>query len=119
MTTTVQALTKARKLINDGWVQGEYNWNDEEFCAMGSIYHALGISADGSPNDLRVLGGKPTAYLANAIVLEGFRKKVGKSFADQASSVIGFNDDEKTTKAMVLQAFGRAIRNAKRRHIHG
>lgn len=94
---TVDILIAARKkLVKYGWVQGHYGCEDDGFCALGAIFNASGDNASYTENTAK-------KYL-EAVV---------------GGSIPNYNDNPHRTKADVLAAYDKAIKNARRRHISG
>lgn len=105
MTTVLQVLKKARKLIETkGWTQvveardedgNAIDYRDERaicFCALGALWRA----ADGFESDLAV---DARATLASCV---------------HTDHIIDWNDRKRRTKEDVLAAFDRAIKKAEK-----
>lgn len=79
--------TARQRLIEYGWIQGDYGNQDTGFCAVGAVRHACH-------------GAWEAAYS-----LEELRKNMKGPFL----SVVGFNDSPLTDKVAVLDLFDRTI----------
>lgn len=93
---STQVLKAAKWIVeNVGWCQGEYstfkNGKENAFCVEGAM-RAVEVGTNFSAR-----------HIALARLEKTIHDMTGKS------SMIAFNDDKKTTKQMVLQAFDRAI----------
>lgn len=122
---TVDVLVAGRKLIADGWVQGEYisaSQRKPKFCSLGSINRVLGETDDAAFNSMsgdRGLRTRVVRYLSHAAAQEGLADRGHNSLHLAQYSIIKVNDEPTRTKMAILSWFDRAIRNARRRHVNG
>lgn len=106
-TEAIKTLTKARALVEKGWVKGyehidagELNWltNEispvESYCAIGAIRKADGPGEESAFDLIRQAIGD---------LFYGGKKRVGES------GILRFNDRKKTTKEDVVAAFDKAL----------
>lgn len=97
--TAATVLKRARELIEQGWVQGDFRQRDEQgnmrFCAIGALDEAAS-NVEWSTKD-------------NA------REALDKSLRNGYHDVIEYNDADGRRKADVLKLFDRAIKAASKK----
>lgn len=95
----VTVLKRARELIADGWIKGDFNAEKngkQHFCAIGAVQHAAGQTDKWGMED------EVTALLEQSLRGESAN-----------GDVISFNDADHRRKKDVLKLFDRAIALAK------
>jgi hypothetical protein len=112
----VSTLVSAKEVLeNKGWTKGRFNVKNQRFCAIGSVYQALGSGWDLYDSHTREYD--PTldksvnthtrdVFLATQKVLDSTVRATGRGY-----SVVEFNDKKAKTKNEVIELFRDAIKS--------
>lgn len=104
----IDLLSKARAVVQAGWVQGSY-YEAGNYCAVGALGRAAHMTGIGFSSDPLYIRGTARRVLSKVVDPKSYNKR-------PHSVITNWNDTRGRTKEQILAGFDRAIERVR---IHG